>query len=152
MRTIAALASLRPRQCGSRNFPRGTKIRFERPPEAELIGRVEGPSGVFPGETFTATISISNIGQQVTSGLKRRFISLSIQPSTQRQRSDIIQVPSGLDIATSTQTVVTLTMPSNLGPGRYYLGLRVDTANSVIEADETNNASYDPKELLPLLT
>ena len=138
-----------PRQCGSRNFPQGTKIRFERPPEAELIGRVEGPSGVFPGETFTATISISNIGQQATSGFEAQ-VHLSVDTTINASDNVLtsIQVPSGLDIATSTQTVVTLTMPSNLGPGRYYLGLRVDTANSVIEADETNNASYDPKGIV----
>jgi len=144
-----ACSACNPRSCGSRNFPSGTKIRLERPPEAELIGRILGPRGAFPGDIFTATITVSNIGQQPTAAFDADIrLSSDIVVDGNDTLMGSLAFPNGLDISSSTVTVVNITMPTGLAPGRYYLGVRVDINSTVTEAEENNNTGIDSRGIV----
>jgi MYXO-CTERM domain-containing protein len=138
-----------PRACGSRNFPVGTKIRMERPPEAELIGQVLGPRGVYPGDIFTATVTVNNIGQQPAGAFDTEIrLSTDTVIDANDTLLSSLAFPNGLDIATSSQAHVNVTMPTGLSPARYYLGIRVDVNSTVPEAEELNNTSYDARGIV----
>ena len=134
-----------PRRCGSVNFPSGTTLRLDRPPVSELIAGIRGPRGAYPGDAFNADINVSNIGQSPTPGFD---VEIRLSMDTIIDATDMlltsINYPIGLDIGTSTASVVALTMPMAIPTTNFYLGIIVDSGNTVTEAIETNNAAYDP--------
>jgi subtilase family serine protease len=153
--TCDAQCSCMPGMCSSNNYvvPNGLPDQARsiviRPPRtAELIGAIVGPDGAYPGTMFSAAVAVTNVGL-AAAGAFNATIRLSTDETIDATDTLLrtLSFPS-LAAGTTSSTSYTLAMPAGLPVARYWLGLIVDSANSVTEAVETNNAVRDPKGIV----
>lgn len=125
----------------------------------DLVGGVNGPdltvgsvglgsSGASPGSDIEVSFDIANIGNQSTSATRGEII-LSSSPDF----SGSVRVLGSFSLAALDASggpyslrhyTETLTLPIDLGRSNYYVGVRVDTANFIAEANEDNNLASSP--------
>lgn len=139
--------------CAPRNCTAGVHLRDGRvvtiapPSTADLIGWVQGPTGAYPGEAFTVSYRVSNVGNTAAAASSAQ---LRLSTDTTIDAGDVLlatrAIPA-LAVRTAHEATVPVTMPQ-LPVGRYYLGLIVDSASVVTEASEGNNTAIDPKGIV----
>ncbi|MBI4872521.1 MAG: hypothetical protein HY814_13255, partial [Candidatus Riflebacteria bacterium] len=114
---------------------------------------VVGPPSVRPGATVPVTGELANRGNAGATHFAVSF-GLSLQAA-----ANYSQIPLGTKLVEALEAGATISLsgdfplPTYVRPGTYYLGLLVDSANTVRETDERNNAvlSQTPDgRLIPL--
>jgi uncharacterized protein (TIGR03382 family) len=145
----AATCACGSRGCGSTNLqlPSGgdLSIVIEPPATAELIGAIEAPASAAPGTSFTATITVTNVGLAAARE-SRVSVRLSLDPTVDASDQVIGSVASpALAGGASVTRAVALTMPANVGVGRVYVGAIVDADAQITESNEANNVARDPR-------
>lgn len=130
--------------CTSSDVGTAGSITIRPPATAELIGIVEGPNGAYPGEAFTASVAVSNVGL-AAAGAFTAELRLSADTNIDTNDTLLRTLPyAGLAAGVTSSQTVSLTMPAGLPVARFYLGLILDPAGTVTESVEANNASRDP--------
>jgi subtilase family serine protease len=106
-----------------------------------VAGAPEGPQTLARSVAASFTTTVSNVGAG-TSPNALVWICLSADASvTTTDRVIGSRLVPGLAPGASSAAPVTLTIPSDVAPGSYYLGAIVDPGNAVKEEIEANNAS-----------
>lgn len=145
----AATCACGSRGCGSTNLQLSgggdLSIVIEPPTTAELIGAVEAPASAAPGASFTATVTVSNVGL-AAAGASRASVRLSLDPTIDTSDPVLgsIAFPAIAGGASVTRAA-TLTMPVNVGVGRVYVGAIIDADAQITESNEANNVARDPR-------
>lgn len=139
--------------CAPRNCTAGVHLREGRvvtispPATADLIGWVQGPTGAYPGESFTVSYRVSNVGNTAAAASSAQ---IRLSTDTTIDASDTLlstrAIPA-LGIRSAHEATVSVLMPQ-LPVGRYYLGIIVDSAAVITEASEANNTALDPKGIV----
>ena len=109
-------------------------------PDLTLTG-VSGPTTAAFGEQAAVTATVTNATEGVVPGTFYVHIFLS-ENSTITGSDTYIgsRVISGMGPGATSTEATTVTIPTTLKRGTYYIGAIVDYLNSVNESDETNNA------------
>ncbi|MBI2377621.1 MAG: hypothetical protein HYV07_26705 [Deltaproteobacteria bacterium] len=132
-----------PRTCASANWREGLTITLSRPTLPELIGTIDGPNGAYPGDAFTATVTLSNVGRAACAATTGE---LRMSEDDVIDASDLLlgswSAPA-LAAGESASHSLSITMPS-VPVARYFLGLVSDASDAVTEAFEDNDTAIDP--------
>ncbi len=130
--------------CTSSDVGTAGSITIRPPATAELIGAIEGPAGAYPGDVFTASVAVSNVGL-AAAGAFQAELRLSADANIDSNDTLLRTLPyPGLAAGVTSSQTVSLTMPAGLPVARYYLGLIVDSTGVITESVEVNNAARDP--------
>ncbi len=111
-------------------------------PDLDVLGAVTpGSYSVTKGETVKLSFDVYNVGN-VTAGASTTGIYLSTD-SIITTSDTLLSMDSVASIAAkgSTKENVSVTLPTTLAPGTYYIGAIPDYNNAVAEGNETNNPS-----------
>lgn len=109
-------------------------------------GLISTPVSATRGSTITMQFTMENLGTTTNSPVVGHFLSTNTTIST----SDIrIGTTSGLSMSRGTvRTVsVSVTIPSTVAPGVYFLGSIVDVNNTLVETNETDNDLAAPRSI-----
>lgn len=103
---------------------------------ASFIGQRGASAG--PGDTLDVPISVENVGNQDGTTSWTLVVSSNPAPSV----SDLVLATGSeaVPLLSNVAVTVPVTLPANLPPGIYNLGVIVDAANAVSELSEVNNA------------
>lgn len=161
--TCDAACACTPGACSSGHWqPAGRTVTLTLPESAELIGAVDGPSGVFPGADFDVRLTVKNVGLASAPAFTSRLYltdgsgSGAGAGSGSGPGSDlgtvvhdfgVVETP-GLSASSFARVTRRFTMPGNVGTGVFYLAYVVDDGNDVDEATDENNIAHSG----PLLT
>ena len=108
-----------------------------------VISSLTGPLGASTGEQRSVTVTVANNGAlDVTAGFDVNFY---LSKDAVIDGSDIYvgkrRMINGVLTGGSDTGSATITIPSSLGEGVYYLGAIADANGEIIESDETNNTA-----------
>jgi subtilase family serine protease len=107
------------------------------------------PTGRAPGGIFTVTVTVRNTGNMdAVSSSNRFYLSLDETKSAADVRFSATRTVPGLPTGTDSTGSVTLTVPSTLPLGSYFLLACADDTFKVSEANETNNCRASTSRLL----
>jgi hypothetical protein len=102
---------------------------------------VTGPATAGPGQQITVTFTIQNQGPVDAGDFQ---VGLYLSPDATITTGDIsLGVPldvCGLHAGATLTVPVTLTVPSSVANGDYFLGVIADVSGNLIESDTTNNS------------
>lgn len=117
-----------------------TTVAIEARPDLVVAMVSNPPASVAPGGTFEVTATLRNGGSDSAGASSTRFyLSLNATKSTSDHRlSGTLSVPLLIVGATYTNTV-TVTVPSTVPPGTYFLIACADDTGVLTEISETNN-------------
>jgi subtilase family serine protease len=116
-------------------------MTVKRLPQPDLtMAAVSGPASAGTGKTITVSDAVS---ASATGGHAGSF-SVGIYLSTDNVITSTdkmigYRAVSSLSAGASSASDTTVTVPTSIAPGAYYLGVIADYANAVVETDETNN-------------
>ena len=103
---------------------------------------------VTPGQLVWTEFTYENNGPVNLTSTVSYYISTNSTITTRDRRVAVsIGQPFNRDTP-QTERMMRIRVPADLAPGRYYVGAIVDSTNSLIEADERNNAAYFPVDVL----
>jgi subtilase family serine protease len=112
-------------------------------------GYYSSTSNFFPGGPLELTAAIVNkFYKRIDTSVVRYYFSTDTV-------LDVWDVPAGYSYTGSVNPTRyfthndTITIPSSLTPGHYFLLLKADALNMFAETDESNNIAFEPVELLP---
>ncbi|MBX7097252.1 MAG: putative Ig domain-containing protein [Myxococcaceae bacterium] len=133
---------------GNNNLSVGGTVRLRAPAADLVVTRVESPASAAVGEVIPVLRTFKNIGVLDAPAVKYRYVAsanaiitpddvpLTIVSGTMTANDGSVTLAVG---AVDTQTEL-VRLPPTMAPGTYYLGAIIDTADAVVELDETNNA------------
>lgn len=151
--TCSAACTCAPARCGTIHWPVGHTIDIELPVAPELTGSILGPPGARPNTTFDVDVAIFNSGQQSVGAFSYGIYLSPSATSTAGSTSLGTFSVAGIPSASSVQRTHTLTVPPGTPLGEYFVALKVDITNAVMEALENNNvSSFGPFGTAPDLT
>jgi hypothetical protein len=105
------------------------------------LSEVSGPTGALFGEQATVTTTVTNATEGVVPGSFYVHIFLSEDPVITGSDTYIgTRVLSGMGPGATSTGTATVTIPTTLKRGTYYIGAIADYLNSVNETSEANNA------------
>jgi subtilase family serine protease len=116
-----------------------TTIQVARP-DLVVTAVSDPPRTAAPGDSFALTNTVENHGRATAGASTTRFY-LSIDPvrsAADRPLAGVLAVP-GLEPRESSTGTVTVTIPSDIAPGKYFLLACADDARAVPEGNEANN-------------
>jgi uncharacterized protein (TIGR03382 family) len=119
----------------------GTVFTVAKAIEPELeLSNLEVLSGVLPGETVTATLTVDNVGTQGATGVDVSFF-LSTDGDVDPVDREVATLTDAFDAPVgTTQAVVDFTLPSDVeADRRFYLYAQVDPSDELGEIIETDN-------------
>ncbi|MGA8147839.1 MAG: CARDB domain-containing protein [Gallionellaceae bacterium] len=108
------------------------------------------PSSVKAGQNLTVIDTVKNQGTTVTTavgGFRMTYYLSKDAIINVRDTMIGLRTISSLGAGASNTATSTFNIPANFAPGVYYLGVIVDSANTQVETNETNNIHGRP--LLP---
>jgi uncharacterized membrane protein len=114
----------------------------------DLIARQVGlpaKSSFSIGEDLEMDFRVNNIGQQSSGNFQAQFV---ISPDREFGDGDDVVIPpqttsiNSIGAQSARDITETVTIPSSINNGDYWLGVQVDSTNQVSEADETNNVAF----------
>ena len=174
---VAGVATLRSNDGASTSFKvfapvvgGGGKVKEEKLPD--LVARLSGPRTAKPGENISNRIkviarNIGNTGAPGTVGTLNPSGGYMLDVFLSRDRSapegyanyspnfseDVLllggRISNTTDLAVNAEKsyATGATIPADTPPGRYFLGVRVDSGNKVNELSEKNNTFFAPIEI-----
>ena len=110
----------------------------EQRPDLRVDSVTHSGGAVAPGDEITVGVTVSNAGNLMAMANAQVVLSPNRVISTDDVVLDdrmLTLAPGQVDTASRT-----ITLPSSITPGRYWLGAIVDTSDAVLELDEVNNA------------
>jgi subtilase family serine protease len=125
-----------------------TPIEVARP-DLVVTAVSDPPRIAAPGDSFAVTDTVENRGRSTAGASTTRFY-LSIDPvrsGADKPLAGILAVP-GLEPRRSSTGTVTVTIPSEIAPGKYFLLVCADDARAVPEGNEANNCLASSKLLI----
>jgi subtilase family serine protease len=105
-----------------------------------IVSAVSGPASAGTGTPFDVTTTVANIGAGASAA---STVSIYLSKDPVITTSDVLLGTRSFGTLAPGATSAgptTVSIPSNLAAGTYYLGAIVDAANGVKESDESNNA------------
>jgi hypothetical protein len=101
-----------------------------------------GNSSVAAGGTTTVSHHLQNVGNAAAGGSSSRiYLSTDSTITTSDTVLSTLSYPAALAAGSFTADTQTVTVPGNLAPGTYYIGLIADYNDAVVESNNSNNAS-----------
>lgn len=119
---------------GNRQFLVGA-----RAPDLQISNIEPAPGPISPGSTLDVTANFLNAGNLEASADWRIVLSQNRAPSSNDRVLASSSSPLSLGIGESSEQTISVTIPSDIRPGRYYFGAVIDPVNSISELIETNN-------------
>lgn len=115
-------------------------------PDLSVQSVTFNPNQARPGDTITFNTTVRNGGQAAvvpppTRLINRYFLSTK-SPVTANDillGIDSVPIDGGIPVSSSVASVNTLTLPSNLAPGSYFIGVLTDATGAIAEQREDNN-------------
>lgn len=107
-----------------------------------VISKVSGQQSAASGGSLSVNTTVKNQGSASAGPFK---ISLYLSPDaliTEKDREIGYGEVSGLDVGMLREGTAIATVPSDLIPGTYYLGVMVDSDKTVSEENEANNILF----------
>lgn len=141
--TCGAACACLPSRCGTPNWVEGQTIDIQLPVAPELTGTITAPAGARPNQMFDVQVTIFNSGQQPVGPFQYGIYLAPTNTSTAGSAVLGTFGVAGLAAASSVQQTRTLTVPAGTALGEFYIALKVDIGNTVTEALEDNNRSFD---------
>ncbi len=122
------------------NAKAGNQVKITTKPDLTVTD-VSAPASGFPGQPVVMTVTVEN-KSPAGAGAFTVGLYLSTPDSTITKEDRLLATLSfgSMDAGASSKTSTTVTLPSDLIPGNYFLGAFADPGASVDELDETNNA------------
>ena len=110
-------------------------------PDIDLtIPSISGPTTVQSGKSIIIVNTVKNTGSQNSNPFRIQFyLSNDSTITTSDTPIGNLIVSTGLKQGTSNTFYTTVTLPSNLALGSYYIGAIIDPDNNVTETNELNN-------------
>jgi subtilisin family serine protease/subtilase family serine protease len=109
-----------------------------------VMSVVDGPASASAGDTVSVSNTVLNQGTAGGTGSFRIYYYLSTDSNiTTGDTYLAYRIVSSLAASASSNVSTSVTIPSSLTAGTYYIGAIADKLNSVAETDETNNSLAD---------
>jgi subtilase family serine protease len=107
-----------------------------------VVSSMSGPNGAGPGSSIVLTETTTNAGAGAAAGSSTRFyLSTNYLLDSADIGLDARAVPP-LAPGVSSVATTTVTLPTPLAAGLYYLIAKADASDGVAESSESNNARY----------
>jgi Ca2+-binding RTX toxin-like protein len=119
--------------------PYSVSIKFGGQPDLTATMTSLSASSASAGQQVTVNYKISNFGASTSGGAMGVYLSTDSTISTSDRLLTKAYSLSGITSFQNFSTAITL--PGDLAPGTYYIGVVADAENSVAESNEANNAS-----------
>lgn len=100
---------------------------------------------VMTNGSLQITVSIKNIGTAASDPYSVEFVFSQDQFVSGSDRLATTVSRPGIAIGAIDKFITTVSVPSGLAAGSYYVGVRVDPANNIGELSDTNNSAVAPR-------
>jgi subtilase family serine protease len=115
-------------------------VRMTAPPAINLAAAgLQAVREAYAGSTLSVQTAVSNLGSSPTGTYK---VNYYLSTSSTVATSDLLLksvTRASIAAGGSQNWTELLTLPANLSPGNYYIGVIVDPADAIRETDESNN-------------
>jgi subtilase family serine protease len=116
------------------------------------VTALAGPSTGVRGRTISVANTVTNLGNAAATAVRVSFFVSPVDPRPGAGRQvgtrDILTL-AATGAPASVSTVITMvTLPANLEPGSYFLSAVADSAGTVAEGEESNNALTASAQIL----
>jgi subtilisin family serine protease/subtilase family serine protease len=113
-----------------------------RLPSDVIVSSLSAPSSAAPGSSIMVSVTTKNQGTGIADASTTRFyMSTNTLVDASDPRIDEIQAVPSLDPGIAASATLSLTVPSNLAAGLYYLIAKADADDVLFESQEANNTS-----------
>jgi subtilase family serine protease len=138
---IADFDNRQPESDETNNSLAGTTVQVVRDVDLVMTGVSTSTTSVPIGGSFTLADTVKNQGTTTTSSIfyVGLYLSADATITTADTRLNTRYI-GGLAAGVSSSGNSTMTIPTNMAPGTYYIGAIADFDNRQPESDETNNA------------
>lgn len=136
----------------SNNETNLVRVVKPRPVPDLVVAEVEAPAAVDPGQETSVTWVVSNLGAAPATNIWYDAVSLRPASGTGDVQLGSLIASGALAPGQSVTNTQTVSISGTLTPGTYFVVVRTDIGNSVVEdTGETNNTTVSPQptEVLP---